>query len=66
MANPYWSRVCVLANKQRAKGLNKYGLGLEWNTSDAIERITHLEEELIDGLMYCEWLKEKLGEGNMK
>ena len=58
--NPYWNRVSAIAEKQREKGLSKYGFGLEDNKSDMAARIRHLEEELIDGLMYCEWIKEKL------
>lgn len=58
--NPYWEKICELADKQRSKGINKYGKGLEYNSADAIARINHLQEELIDGLMYCEWIKEKL------
>ena len=61
--NPYWEKICELAEKQRSKGINKYGKGLEYNSADAIARINHLQEELIDGLMYCEWIKEKLTEG---
>lgn len=60
--NPYWEKICELANKQRSKGINKYGKGLEYNSADAIARINHLQEELIDGLMYCEWIKDKLRE----
>jgi len=61
--NPYWEKICKIADKQRSKGINKYGKGLEYNPADAIARINHLQEELIDGLMYCEWIKEKLTEG---
>lgn len=61
--NPYWNRICKLSERQRAKGISTYGQGLENNTAAMLERITHLEEELIDGLMYCEWLKDKLVEG---
>ena len=60
--NKYWTRVCWIAERQRNKGLRKYGKGLEVNAADMAERITHLQEELIDGLMYCEWIKEKLEE----
>ena len=62
--NPYWERITELAERQRAKGMSKYGFGLEMNTADIIERINHLQEELIDGLMYCEWIKGKLGAGH--
>ena len=60
--NPYWKRICKLSDKQRAKGMKTYGQGLESNPAAIIERIDHLEEELIDGLMYCEWIKDKIFE----
>lgn len=60
--NPYWERICKLADRQRAKGMQTYGQGLEANPASIMARIQHLEEELIDGLMYCEWLKDYLME----
>ena len=60
--NPYWERICKLSDKQRAKGMETYGQGLEANPADMLKRIEHLQEELIDGLMYCEWIKDKLSE----
>ena len=61
--NPYWTAIEALAEKQRAKGIGKYGQGLEMNPMDIIDRLTYLEEELVDGLFYIEhiktWLKEK-------
>ena len=59
-ANPYWQRVCAIADKQRAKGIAEYGQGLEDNPADIARRITYLEEEMVDGLMYCEWIKARL------
>ena len=61
----YWERICRLYEKQRAKGNEKYGYGLESNPAGIVERINHLQEELLDGLMYCEWIKEKILEGGM-
>ena len=61
--NPYWENICKMAEKQRAKGIDTYGQGLEENPADLIQRIEHLQEELIDGLMYCQWIKDKLMEG---
>ena len=61
--NPYWERICRLSEKQRAKGIETYGQGLEKNPAAIIERLNHLEEELIDALMYCEWIKEWLANG---
>lgn len=60
--NPYWERICGLSEKQRAKGLETYGKGLESNPAAMQKRIEHLQEELIDALMYCEWMKDKLTE----
>lgn len=60
--NPYWERICKLADKQRAKGMKTYGQGLESNPAAICERINHLQEELIDALMYCEWIKDKIEE----
>ena len=60
--NPYWERICRLSDKQRAKGMETYGQGLENNPADMLKRIEHLQEELIDALYYCEWIKDKLTE----
>ena len=64
--NPYWKRICALSDKQRAKGMETYGQGLEMNPMSISERLTYLEEELIDALMYCEhiraWIDEMKGE----
>jgi hypothetical protein len=60
--NPYWERICKLSDRQRQKGIDTYGRGLEKNQAAMIKRIEHLEEELIDGLMYCEWIKDRLYE----
>ena len=54
----YWNNICKLNAKQEAKGKSKYGVPLEDNTTlTRKQRIEHLEEELIDGLKYCEHLK---------
>jgi hypothetical protein len=60
--NPYWERICKLSERQRAKGMKTYGQGIESNPADILTRIQYLQEELIDGLMYCEWIKDKLME----
>lgn len=61
--NPYWERICKLSEQQREKGMKTYGQGLEDNPLSIMERLTYLEEELIDGLMYIEHIKAYL-EGN--
>lgn len=62
--NPYWERICKLQDKQREKGIKTYGQGLEDNHEPVMKRIQHIEEELVDALMYLEWLKDALG-GNI-
>jgi len=57
----YWDNICEMQRRQKEKGLRTYGKTIEENKiPDIIQRIEYLEEELIDGLMYCEWIKEKL------
>ena len=54
----YWANICKLNARQEIKGKHKYGVSLEENTTlTRKQRIEHLEEELIDGLKYCEHLK---------
>ena len=59
--NPYWANIEAIAARQRQKGIDTYGQGLEANPADIMTRLTYLEEELVDALMYIEWIKEKLG-----
>ena len=56
-SNPYWERICEMADKQRAKGMRTYGKGLEDNPLPFVERLNYLAEELIDALMYIEHIK---------
>ena len=58
--NPYWENITKIANTQREKGIRDYGQGIEDNPAAVIERIRYIEEELVDALMYLEWLKEGL------
>ena len=60
VGNPYWERICKLSEAQRKKGMETYGQGLESNPEAMLKRIEHLQEELVDALMYCEWIKDKL------
>lgn len=62
--NPYWERVCTLADRQRNKGIETYGQGIENNILPVLERLTYIEEELIDALMYIEWVKDGLVGGD--
>lgn len=62
MENKYWDRITAIYNRQREKGLKKYGLPLEDNPASIDTRIRYIEEELVDALMYCEWVRDKLQE----
>lgn len=63
MKTEYQRKIEDLMDRQREKGLSKYGVTLEENvTLTAEQRISHLEEEMIDGLMYCEHLKKVFAE----
>ena len=54
----YIKNIVRLLYRQVNKGIDKYGVTLEDNTTLSTEqRIEHLQEELIDGLQYCEHLK---------
>ena len=58
--NPYWQNIQAIADRQRKKGIDTYGQGLEENPADMVTRLTYLEEELIDALMDIEWAKDYL------
>ena len=47
--------------EQRSQtGIKKYGTTLERDDLNVIDWLTHLEEELMDGLLYLQVLKDKL------
>lgn len=55
----YRDAIVALIDKQRAKGLEKYGQTLEDNTTlTNCQRIEHAQEELVDALQYLEHLKQ--------
>lgn len=56
--DPYWSRITEMAQKQRSKGLEEYGKGIEEDAADVLTRLTRIQEELIDSLYYIEHLKD--------
>ena len=64
LGNEYWMNICKMNARQETKGLEKYGEPLEENTTlTTMQRIEHLQEELIDGLKYCEHLKATCNDG---
>lgn len=63
----YWENINKIYETQRKKGITTYNQTLEQNQiPDVISRIEYLQEELVDALMYCEWIKDKLLENEEK
>lgn len=57
--NTYRDAIVAMIDRQRAKGLEKYGQTLEDNTTlTNCQRIEHAQEELVDALQYLEHLKQ--------
>lgn len=44
-------------------GIAKYGTTLADSPEDIMARLRHLQEELMDGAAYVEWVMRKLAEG---
>jgi hypothetical protein len=57
--NRYMERIRRKFEKQRDKGIKKYGQVLEDNHRGIVESLNAISEELIDGLMYIEEALEK-------
>lgn len=62
----YLSRIIARFERQKAKGIAKYGQPLEQNNREVLEAIEAIAEELTDGLMYLEEVKEKLQNKGVK
>lgn len=59
MKESYTRNIIALIQRQRQKGLTKYGQTLEDNTTlTTCQRIEHAQEELVDALQYLEHLKQ--------
>ena len=56
----YWYNVTQIYKYQRNKGVKRYGKTLEENTASLEDRIAYFQEEMVDALMYAEWIKEKI------
>ena len=61
--NIYTARINARLSAQIAKGMAKYGQPLEHNLASQSERLEHLAQELTDGLMYIEWIKDAQSSG---
>lgn len=57
----YWDNICEIERKQTEKGIATYGQTLEENDSlTTLEKITMIEEELVDALKYLEHFKAEI------
>lgn len=56
----YWYKITKIYKYQRQKGIGIYGKTLEENTACIEDRLTYLEEEMVDALMYVEWIKDRI------
>lgn len=54
--NPYWERLNSIAMRQRLKGIETYGQGIESNPAAIKKRIEMALEELVDLGMYLCWI----------
>lgn len=63
--NVYTARINARLSAQIAKGMAKYGQPLEHNLASQSERLEHLAQELTDGLMYIEWIKDAQSSGSI-
>lgn len=62
----YRKNIIEKLDKQVQKGIDKYGTTLEQNKwFSTLDRLTYLQEELIDGLVYIEHIMAKLEELNI-
>lgn len=47
-------------DERSAMGLKKYGKNLADNPLEFIEWVNHLQEELMDAILYCERIKREI------
>ena len=56
MTDPIVDAVCAKFQSRSAVGIKKYGTTLADNVATVKEKLTHIQEELMDGANYVEWL----------
>lgn len=59
MTDPIVDAVCAKLQSRSAVGLKKYGTTLADNVATVKEKLTHIQEELMDGANYVEWLLQE-------
>jgi len=56
MRDPIVDAVCDKFQSRSAVGIKKYGTTLADSNAPMEERLTHLQEELMDAVNYIEWI----------
>lgn len=56
MTDPIVDAVCAKFQSRSAVGIKKYGTTLADSNEPMEERLTHLQEELMDAVNYIEWI----------
>ncbi len=59
MTDPIVDAVCAKFQSRSAVGIKKYGTTLADNVATVKEKLTHIQEELMDGANYVEWLLQE-------
>lgn len=59
MTDPIVDVVCAKLQSRSAVGLKKYGTTLADNAATVKEKLVHIQEELMDGANYIEWLLQE-------
>ncbi len=59
MTDPIVDAVCAKLQARSAVGLKKYGTTLADNPATVKEKLVHIQEELMDGANYVEWLLQE-------
>ena len=60
MTDPIVDAVCDKFQARSAIGIKKYGTTLADSNAPMEERLTHLQEELMDAVLYMQRLKEEI------
>lgn len=62
--DPIVQAVCDKMIARSRQGQTEYGTTLEENNAPALEKLDHLQQELMDGALYTQWLKKEFIHSN--
>ena len=58
--DPIVNAVCAKLQSRSAFGIKKYGTTLGDNNAALLERLNHIQEELMDAANYVEWAMQEI------